>query len=79
MGESKSSADAGTSPEQIDKSASDINQEDKEKYKSEPEEKAKLGDYLVCIHRQSFAECTTNLHLPGSESSLMLQNGILYC
>lgn len=80
MEESKSPADVAPMPDQIDKSASDIEaeQKEKEKYQSEPEGKVKFDDYLVCIPNQSPTKCETNLYLANSGFSHMLQNGTLY-
>jgi hypothetical protein len=80
MQESKSPGDVATSPDQIDKSAADVEaeQNEKEKYQSEPEGKVKFGDYLVRIHNESPANGKANLYLAISEYSHMVQNGILY-
>lgn len=80
MDESKSPVDFATRPDQIDKSAVDVEaeQKEKEKYKSEPEGKVKFGDYLVRVHNQSPAIEETNLYLPNSGYSHMVQNGTLY-
>lgn len=80
MQESKSPGDAATSLDQIDKSAANIEaeQNETEKYKSEPEGKVKFGDYLVCIHNESPANGEANLYLAISEYSHMVLNGTLY-
>lgn len=81
MEESKSPADVATRPDKIEKSASDVEaeQKEKEKYESQPEGKVKLGDYLVRLHNQSLAIGGTNLYLASSAFSHMPQNGTLYC
>jgi hypothetical protein len=58
MAESKSPVDVVTKADENDKSASNVEaeQKDKEKYESQPEGKVKLGDYLVRIHNQSLAK-----------------------
>jgi hypothetical protein len=80
MGESKPPVDVATKPDQIDKSASDVEaeQKEKEKYQSQPEGKVALGDYLVCIHNQPLAKGETNHCLASSGFSRMAQNGTLY-
>jgi hypothetical protein len=80
MEESKSPVDVATRPDKIDKPASDVEaeQKEKEKYQSQPEEKVKLGDYLVRIQNQSLANCETNLYLASSGFSHMPPNGTLY-
>jgi hypothetical protein len=59
MGESKSPLNVGTGPEQIEKPASDVDQKEKDKYDSQPEEKVMLGDFLVRMHNSSLPECET--------------------
>lgn len=48
MGESKPLVEVASGPVQIDKPASGVDQKEKEKYQSQPEEKVAIGDYLVC-------------------------------
>lgn len=53
MKESKSPVDVATRPDEINKSTSDVEaeQKEKEKYQSQPEGKVKLGDYFVSVHK----------------------------
>jgi hypothetical protein len=79
MKKSKSPVDVAITSEQTDKSAAEIEaeQKEKEKYQSEPEGKVKFGDYIVRAHSDSPSYVETNLYLMTSGSSHMLQNGIL--
>jgi hypothetical protein len=80
MAGKKSPLDVTTKADEINKSASDAEaeQKDKEKYQSQPEGKVKLGDYLVRKHNQSLANGEANLYLVCSGFSRMPQNGTLY-
>jgi hypothetical protein len=80
MEEPKSPVDVAARPDRIDKSAPDVEaeQKEKEKYQSQPEGKVKFGDYLVRIHNQSLLMVETNLYLASSGFSHMPPNGTLY-